>query len=274
MDKVDNNNIPDSYVRAVMGKPGEPPIPGNTRGRWGQLIALGNGQPRRKQLISTDVYPMPVPWAVQFRFSTDGVTFTPAIPAGFSGGELVIEILKGIDQQSSPSQEEIRLVAGDVVPFCNLIAQSLQISAFVDVEGPASIWVQAIATIVSNVDCADIVGPIAGKTVVVDGYDTSLSTRFAASGIVFPGSVNLLFANPLRRQFFIQNDSDTDFGVLFSNTEAISWTPGSEQLSLIIPAGNNLTYESFVGCYRGRVVGSTKPGGPTPVGFVLVTEGT
>ena len=271
-----SKNISDEFAYDHLRRHGdEDPSKANAGHRWGKSITLNslgfpNQKPRNATLVSTQVLPSTTPIAFQLQFSLDGENFAPQLPATY-GGNVIVDLTQNIDLKAGAFTQSFTLAPGDAQPFCSVIARALTLTIRIDGEGSPDLFVECVACPVTNVDCAAVTGK--PTTFAAAGYDGGISYRFDAAAFVFPGSVPLLIENLLRRQFYIQNNSDTDLGVLFSLTQTISWTPGGEVLSLIIPAGANLTYESFVGCYRGRVQGSVKPGGPTPVGFVLVVEG-
>ncbi len=236
-------NVPDSYVREVLGRAGDAPVPGNTRNRWGQRVLLGGDQPVSKTFVATKVFEAPLPWAVAFRFSLDGTTWTAAVPAGYTDF-VQITVLKGIDEQSAPAQEFVELAAGQTQPFCSLIAQSLQVSVrIVPDSGPTvtPLWVECVATIVSNVDCADIIPP---PTVIPSAILPSFTNRF-------PAVANVIYAtgpDPTRALLTVVNRSTATLFLLLGPT--INIGAGTEHFTIALPGSVNAGYEVLN--YRGR----------------------
>lgn len=274
-------NVPDWMLGMMRQAVGDLPIMPDVS-RWGKVKALSTQlippPPIQKldhlTFVSTDYLPIITPIAVELRFSLDGVTYTPQVPPT-SGSVVQVKLTEAIDQKTGAFIETFLLNPGDRQSFCTVLAKQLTID--VQLIGEEQLlWIAVIAAPVQTADCGDITGNPGGDVVSVAGYSTSGPVlTYQASTFVFPGTLTLLAPNANRRQFYVQNNSDTDLGLLLDSTgPGPSWTPGSERLSLIVPGGGNLAYESFVGCYRGVIKGSMRPGGGTPVGFIGVTEGT
>lgn len=271
-------DVPDWLLGLVRNAYGDLPSRPDTS-RWGKVKALNTQTTPTPQFparlehltyVSTDWLPEITPIAVELRFSLDGVTYSPTIPLT-SGATLQIDLTEAVDQKTGAFHERFTLGPGDGQSFCTVIAKHLTVDVTLIGENQV-IYVAVICAPVQTVDCADATGKPAPVT--VEGYTSALSTRFDLSGFVFPGTEHILTTNPNRRQFFAQNYGDTDVGLLFNPTDTINWTLGSEQLSIVLPGGFSAVYESPVGAYTGNVWASVKPGGPTPTGFLLVTDGT
>jgi hypothetical protein len=279
--------------RALYPRPGDLPEPGPSR--WGNVQLLSTRHPPLTLPTGTkspgDKYafvatgPMPadrgafsraanitaMAYELRFSLASDGQIFSPTVPASLVGATVQVDIIKMIDVKSVEMRETYIINPGQPQQSCTFLALAVQIVITLLGEDQ-DLWVQCVAAPVQTLDCDDATGAPPGG-VLVEGYANSNAERFDVAAIQFPGSVSILFPNPVRRQFYVQNNSDTDVALLFSPTEAINWTPGTEQFSIIIPGGDNLVYESFVGCYTGRVVASARPGA-VPVGYLSVTEGT
>lgn len=243
---------------------------------WGKTVGLDPG--KSVTAISTQGFPMNVVMAFQLRFSESANgPFTATLPATGAFNGVTVKLMKSIDLKAGKAEETFDILPGFSQGVCTVICRQLSIALTAFGDNLQTLFIQVAACVVETVDCNDLApNPPTppGEPVLIEGYSGTISTRFDIASIVYPGNVTLLIPNPVRRQFFVQNYGDTDVGILFADGGAINWTPGSEHLSVVLPGGFSAVYESPVGCFRGRIFASTKPGGPTPVGFLLVTEGT
>lgn len=263
-------NVPDELLPLLRNAEGDLPLPGS--GRWGKVLFLHTatiaGKPPRPSVtfIQTEILPVITPMAVSLRFSLDGLTFTPAVPAAF-GGTVLVEMIETIDMKTGAFRESFALTAGQTQPFCGIICRALNLSVTLDGEN-TQLYVQAVAAPTTTIDCADVVGP-GGTT---PAFSSTLQQRVAAAGAVWPAFVAVVdggdAGNPDRQQFSIQNNSTAP--LLVSLSTAIDGTPGSEVGSFILPGGISAIQSSDIR-YTGPVK-ITWLTAPTAGDFALYTS--
>jgi len=254
-----NDGITDEFVRAALGKIGEQPIPGNTRKRWGMVRQLNGTNQRAATFIATDVFDLPQPLAVSLSFSTDGQVFSPVVPA-IGNNSVVVDLIRGIDPQSSPVTDRHELFEGDVQDFCAVIAQSLQVNVRLDGEPPDQLFVAVVVTPVSSLDCEQIIP----QPTPVPGFAVTGTTRWPAA----TASTYVIGADPTRALFSIVNQSAAN---LFVHLGAgVNIAAGSEFATVVIPG--NVSGGFSVDNYRGVITFRFDADDAT--GYALTTVGS
>jgi hypothetical protein len=250
----------------VRGAHGELPEPGSSR--WGKRVFLhtntidGKAPRTAITVIATDAQPIITPMVVSLRFSSDGQTFTPAVPSAF-GGTIRVELVEMIDVKTGPFREQFELEADDAQPFCGVVCLALQVSVTLLGENQ-QIWVQALAAPTTTIDCADIVPPTPTPTeTTIRPFPTAGATRVPA----LTAPTTLILSNPLRAYFSIVNQSAVNLYVLLG--DGVDITPGDELATIVIPPGVFGGYEVLN--YTGPV--SFKFDGDDGAGYALFTQG-
>lgn len=267
-------DISDAYSAEVWNRQGDLPPPGNARDRYGNtehLYSAPTGsQVKAQAFVATSPYQNPIPWAIQMRFSTDGVTYRPRVP-GSAQCDVKVTISTGFDALGGRATESFQLEAGELPSLCMIIASQLDIIAeampHVPDAGPTTngdVFVKIVAAPLSSIACAEILGEE-----VVPGYGDVTSVRIPITAGPPPTSYLALPANANRAQFIVQNNTDADVMLAFDAGANVD--PGSEHGVIVIPAGSKGGYESPIGGYKGPVSISIAVGVTT--GFVLVSEG-
>lgn len=257
-------DVPDDLLPALANRVNE--LPGAGGSRWGKRIFLhtntiGSDKPRTNiTVIATDAQPQITPMAVSLRFSLDGRTFTPEVPASF-GGSLLIELVEMIDVKTGPFRESFELEAEDRQPFCGVICMALQVSVTLLGENQ-SIWVQALAAPTTNIDCADIVGPPTTDTTVTPFTDGAVNRLAAVAAVT-----TSLPAEPRRAYFSIVNQSAVDLFVRLG--DGIDTTPGSELATVVLAPSVYAGYEVLN--YTGVI--TIKFAADDGSGYALTTQG-
>lgn len=239
----------------------------NQNARWGSTAILPPG--RSATLIFTDDREINEPIAYQLLFAANDPAgpFSPLFPIAASTGAVLV-ISRSVDIKAGPAVEAVNLFPGDSQPQCVVICRKLVITIDnlsqpgVDPGDNVTLYVQAAACPVTNIDCGEII-PDGGEL----GYPNATTVEFTASTI----TRTFLAANPKRRQFFVQNLS-TNATLFFClgviNPEA--------PVALSLPPGLSAIYESPLNGYDGIVQGVwvTVIGSDPPNGQAVVTEGT
>lgn len=255
----------------MIWRPGDPPPPGNTRDRFGNTARLYSapalGQLSAQAFVSTSTYENPIPWAIQIRFSTDGVRWFSRIPAGV-GCDIRFNFSSGFDQLGGRALETMQLETLELPTVCMIIASQLEVTAtavpHVPDAGPTTdgnVWVKVVAAPLNSIACNEILGEADN----VSGYDDFANSNF------FPdpsSAVEALAPNPNRKQFILNNRTNMNVTVKFGDLPLVV---GGEATFVMEPGW---VYESpTTGLYKGRVVVRSEEGDDTPDGFFLAGEG-
>lgn len=260
-------NVPDELLPLLTGRAGDLPLPGSSR--WGKVARLADGtardpdNPRQSSLdfVQTGIIATaPIPIAVKFRFSLDGITYTPEYPAA-AGGRVLIDMLEQVDMKSGPVRERFVLNPGEAVPLCAVLACGLNVSVTLDAED-AAVYVQVVAAPTTMIDCADIVGPTNATTVLKPFTDAAV-TRQAVSTSMFQ-----MAAEPRRAYLLIANQSTTR-NMFVRLGDGVDATPGAELATIVLPPNAFAGYEVLN--YTGIV--SMVWDGVDASGYALLTQG-
>lgn len=243
------------------------PRPGDTEAThttlnhpWGKVVKL-HGDGKSVGLVDTEVFPRPFPWAIQARFSTDGITFTPTVPSGW-GGTVTFRFIKSFDVKTGPAPETFVLEADDPLPLCALIARKLAVSVQIDGESVLDLWVQFVVCPTTQIDCADIVGP-ASATTRLTPFTDGVATRIPATS----APTTLIPAETRRAYALIANMSAVNLFIRLG--DGVSTTPGDELATIILPPGAFAGYEVL--SYTGVI--TMKFDADDGTGYALVTQG-
>lgn len=253
---------PDDQLANLIGRPGDIPKPDNNRWGKSQLLSTDptRGKPSYAFVSVAEMLPFITPMAIQFAFSLDGVTFTPQVPAAYTGA-LVVTVLRAVDVKSGVFEEQFVLNPGDAMPFCTTIARGLTVNVELINEAAPDIFVHVAATPTSMVDCDSLIP-------ANDSPWTDVETNRvpANSG----GAFTALAADPATRQIFIQNNSAVDLLVGFGSlTPALGPPP---VYNLILPGGFHGVYESQLGAFKGKVSAIFASGG-VATDYAVFTRG-
>lgn len=223
---------------------------------WGKVVRLqGNGA--SITLVQTEAAPRPFPWAIQARYSLDGKTYQPTVPASW-GGDLLFKFTKSFDVKTGPAIETFDLIAGEQLPICALISRKLTVTARTVGESLPDLWVAFVVCPTTQIDCAESSGVPQEA-----GFADATSTR---SGAV-AATTYTLPANAKRAYLVVSNESAVDLFVKLG--AGVVTTPGSESATIRIPANTAGGYEVLN--YRGVV--TYKFAADDGSGYALVTEG-
>lgn len=229
---------------------------------WGKVHQLTQEAPRYT-FISTDILDRPAPWALQLRFSLDGVTYTPHVPSTYTAGRgVMFTVTRSVDQKSGQFTEQFDLLADDAQPFCSIIARALTITAELTTDTPGvftPIFVQAVVCLVSNIDCETIAPPVAP----VAGFDVTTFARqpaVIATPYVFPAAATRAIA-------IITNQSTANLYVNLG--VGVSVAPGAEFATVVLPG--NVSAGFSQANYRGQITMEFDATDAT--GYALVTQG-
>lgn len=225
---------------------------------WGKVLKLTADKPSAA-LVQTESFPRPFPWAIQARFSVDGITFTPTVPASW-GGTVTFRFVKSFDIKTGPAPETFVLEAEDALPICSLIARSLAVSVRIDGESVLNLWIQFVVCPTQQIDCAELV-PV--PPVVPAGFDTTLTTRDPADSSV----TYTVPANPNRAYFVITNQSSAPLFVHLG--VGVVTDEGLEFATIVLPGNAVGGYEVLN--YRGVI--TWKFADDDATGYALATEG-
>jgi hypothetical protein len=234
--------------------------------RWGSTAQIPPGG--TATLILTRETPINEPIAYQLRFAeTPSGPFTPALTANASTGA-IINLLKSVDVKAGAANEQFSLFPGQTQPSCVLICRKLVITIQnlsqpgTDPGDNVTLYVEAAACPVTNVDCGEIV-----PDETTGGYPNATTVSFTASTDI----TTFLAANTARKQFFLQNLS-TNATLFFCLGTINPEVP----IALSLPPGLSAIYESPLNGYTGVVQGVwvTTIGSDDPDGQAVVTEGT
>ncbi len=254
-------NVPDELLPLLRNRSGDLPTPGNSR--WGKVARLTSGTAGNRTsltFVQTDVIsPTPIPIAVKIRFSTDGQTYAPEVPALF-GGNMIVEMTETIDMKSGSFRESFTLAPGEGMPICATMACALTVSVKLDGEDTA-IFVQVVAAPTTMIDCADVVGP--GNTVQA-GYTNMAIARFPAQ----TATPTLYLPLPTRAMFTIVNQSASNLFV--SLASIVNITPGTEFATIVLPGSSAAAYSVLN--FRGPI--SFQFDADDATGYGLVSEGS
>lgn len=260
-------NVPDTLLRRLRAARGDLPEPGISR--WGKRVFLhdgttGEGEKARPSMtvIATDAQPIITPMLVSLRFSLDGKTFTPEVPAAF-GGTVRVELVEMIDVKTGAFREQFTLAPEERQPFCGVVCLALQVAVTIIGENVA-LWVQALAAPTTNLDCADIVGPPTPTTITPQPITDGVAARYPA----LTAPTTLILPNPDRGYFVITNQSAANLYVRLG--DGVSITPGDELATIVLPPGVFGGYEGPPG-YTGAI--SFKFDADDATGYALLTEG-
>lgn len=236
---------PDDQLQAIMGRSGELPKPGNNRWGKSQLLSTNptRGQPSYAFVSVAEYLPMITPMALQVSFSLDGVTFSPTVPAAYTGA-LVVEVIRAVDVKSGPFREVFVLNPGDAMPFCTFIARGVTVNIGLINEAAPDIFVHAAACPTQTIDCDAIVPPSTTAWNDVETLRVPADTG---------GAFVALAAAPGTRQIFIQNNSATDLLLGFGSLIPSNGPP--PVYNMILPGGIHAIYESQLGAFVGEVRG-------------------
>jgi hypothetical protein len=251
--------------------------------RWGNRVQLSSdgsfkGLPQGETMVSTGDLGRSYPIDVQFRFATsDPATGQPVLPFTpiwpFLGGpeNLLIRLRRVTDPTASFTETDVILQSlgsqiGSQVPFDIITSRNLGVDVqFQGGPGGEAIWIEVLATIVTNISGQDrVVGFSRSTAAGLGGFIAAVAT---------PADELLLRALPQRVQFTIVNTS-TNADLILGFGQPASWAGPSG--NIILPAyvaGTHAsTYESPVGGFTGEVRGSWNNAAPN--GGALVNQGT
>lgn len=262
-------NVPDSLLPTLRGRANELPHPGTSR--WGKVARLATGTQVNSQnkhgrltFVQTEVIaPTPTPIAIKVRFSLDGLTYAPEVPATF-GGNVIVDLIETIDMKSGAFLESFTLAPGDPMPICAIMACALNLSVSLDAED-AVLFVEVVAAPTTMIDCADVVGPANTTTTTPTGWDTTFSSVVRYDALTAP--TYTLAAKPKRAYLTIANQSAANLFIKLG--AGVDITPGTEVATIVLPPGAFAGYEvlRFVG------VVEFKFDDDDATGYALVTEG-
>lgn len=257
-------NVPDDLLRDLRGRSNELPHAGDAR--WGKVERLATGtqvvagKPQRSlSFIQTGIIASaPTPIAIKIRFSLDGITYTPEVPATF-GGNVVVKLIETIDMKTGAFLESFTLAPGDTQSFCTIMAMGLDLSVALDAED-AALFVEVVAAPTTMIDCGDIIPPPPTRPT---GYATRTITRFAA---VTANTYNIS-ANASRAMLTVVNQSAANLFVALGT--GVTITPGAEFATVVLPPGSfaGLQYDNWQGPVTLRFDADDTDG------YTLVTEG-
>lgn len=240
---------------------------------WGKVVllspAVGPNQSKRTiAAVQTEVFPRPFPWAIQARFSTDGVNFTPTIPGTWTG-QLLVDFIKSFDVKTGPARESFTLEPGDGLPICALISRALTVNLTLLGEGALQLWVQFVVCPTTMIDCDELnptptPTPTPSTPAPYGIAVPNVSTRFPA----VTATDYSIPAEPTRAILTIVNQSAVDLFVLFGAGPA-QITPGDELATVVLPANAFAGYElaGYVGVVAFKFAADDSPG------YALVTRG-
>lgn len=258
-------NVADGLLALARNRIGDLPPPGPSR--WGKTAELATGtaltpttRPRLDFVQTGVIAEAPTPIALALRFSTDGLTFTPNVPATF-GGNLVVDITQTIDMKSGAFRQHFVLAPGDAMPICAVLAMGLNVSVALDAED-VSIFVEAVAAPTTMIDCADVVGPTNATTTPRPFTETAV-TRQPVSTSMFQ-----MVAQPRRAYLLIANQSTTR-SMFVRLGDGVDATPGAELATIVLPPNSFAGYEVLN--YTGIV--SMLWDGTDASGYALLTQG-
>lgn len=260
-------DVPDELLGTLRGRLGDLPHPGSSR--WGKvaLLATGTAIPATGRQSSLDfvqtgiIADSPIPIAVKFRFSTDGVTYTPEVPALF-GGNVIVDFIEQIDMKSGPFKESFTLEPGDPMPICAVIARGLNVAVRLDAED-TSLFVEVVAAPTTSIDCADVVGPTNSPT-TIQPFTTTSTARYPAE---VANTYNLAVVP--KRAYLIFTNQSTTANLFIHLGVGVTTTPGSEFATIILPPNTFAGYEVLN--YTGEVY--FKFDADDANGYTLVTQG-
>lgn len=266
------SNFTNEFLRWALGgdarhDPNRPQ--GKTRDLWGAVLALtattGHGA-----LIATPPSPLPVPFAVEIRFSADGVTYSTVSPVD----DVQFAVIKTLDEMGGVIRERVNVARGDAFPYCQLAARSVSIAveSFTpgEFDGPR-LWVSAVLVPTATYECPSVIA-VATRT-RLEGWGVTDGTvethrysiaEIESAVIPFPA----FGASALRASLILCNDSDVDVYVGFGPSSA---NPPDQFGVIKLNPGD--TYESPPGGYQGPVTLSVDTGSTDPNGYVLATQG-
>lgn len=257
-------NVPDDMLRIARGRSNELPPPGSAR--WGKVARLATGtnvvagKPQSTlDFVHTGIIAdQPTPIAIKMRFSLDGTTYTPEVPASL-GGVVHVKLIETIDMKSGAFLETFDLNAGDTQPLCTIMAMALDLSVTLDGED-VHLFVEVVAAPTTMIDCGDIVPP---PPTTPASYSNTTIARYPAA----TASTYNIAANSKRATVVVVNQSAANLFV--SMHAGVTITPGSEFASVVLPGG------SFAGTgwdnYTGQIY--FKFDADDADGYALVTEG-
>ncbi len=259
-------NVPDELLPALRGRSGELPDPGTSR--WGKVARLATGtqvdqtnKKGRLTFVQTEVISnAPTPIAIKIRFSLDGLTYTPEVPATF-GGNVIVDLIETIDMKSGAFRESFTLAPGEAMPICAVMACALNLSVSLDGED-AVLFVQVVAAPTTMIDCADVT-PTPPPPSAPKLFSNTEITRHAAV-IATPYTLG---AVPGRGFLTVINQSAANLFIALGPGVVV--TPGTEFATIILPPNVFPGYEVLN--YEGNVVFEFDA--TDAAGFALVTQG-
>jgi len=227
--------------------------------RWGNVVrSVAKTASARVGLVKTATYRHARPFALQVRFSLDGLTYAPEWPLNEPAQ---IVITKSFDPKTGPATEVVNFAAvGDTFPTCSLLARGFTATfSFMSETGGATVYIQAVAAPTSNIDCADAKGsdkPAGWTDIIVHRYpaDSSFATNVAA--------VNN------RASLVIVNMSTANLFVLLGDG-GVNTDPGSENATIVLPgqAAAGTQFSDYRGPFSFRFDADDSEG------YALVTQG-
>jgi hypothetical protein len=248
---------------------------------WGKttlLSAVGipsKGIPAQltDQLVQTEAYPRPFPWAIQARFSLDGVTYTPRVPATW-GGTVTFKFRKSFDLKTGQATETAVLIADQALPLCSIIARALAVSVTIEGESVLDLYVQFVVCPTQQIDCTELVGEgTAGPS------EAEITTFIPTEDSIGAPGVLVLGRNANRKMLIFENNAETACYIALSNNDLGAAPPGSEvpRWSILLPPGISAQY-GMTGSgdtWKGKVfVAFDDVDGDPPSGQLMITEGT
>lgn len=254
-----------SLQRALM-RHGDFHLPSDSRNRFGRLESLstgaaasGNTQPRnRAPFVETPVYDEPRTWKLEMRIAGPSGVFSTMLPDLGGGNEysLRVHVRRALDRDKGTVDDLYVLSpvgVGDLnaLPVVCLIAQ--QLGVYVEIVKIGADVTLAVEVTASPVDaaCCDDIATSPTITRVTQTDSTAV----------------LLAANPLRKQFVIQNFAGPTkpLYVAYGNTVT---PPGGSQPRWTFALPNQ--YDVFAGSgYTGPIVGVWDADGAQ---YAMVTE--
>lgn len=258
-------DIPEWLVERILGVRGGSRPPGNSRARYGRVVFLEAGAASQSAMVVTDQTETPATYAIQVRFSSDGVTFAAITPTA-----ITFEVRRGLDQLGGNVSDFYALGVGDTFPVCGLIGNIITVIA----KGPENpVWVETVIAPTTSIDCQNE-SPTPAPTVTQQrAYNVATTSRYTVTEIASsPTStgVPVCVDNPTRAQLYIQNNSGVPVIV---GRDVASLEPGNEAGVFILPGGISAIHEWGPGGWSGPVHINVAPGA-VDTGYVLVTEGS
>lgn len=237
----------------------------NQNARWGSTAEIPPQSSATLIYTAESEINEPIAYQLLFSLNNPAGPFSPVFPTGAESGA-ILRITRSVDIKAGAAIEDVQLFPGNTQPQCVVICRKLVITidnlsarGGVDPGDNVTLFVNAAACPVTNVDCGEIIPGDDGA-----GYPNATTVAFAATTDI----TTFLVANPRRKQFIIQNTSTNAtlfycFGLIDPDVP----------VALSLPPGLSAVYESPLNGYTGIIQG-VWGGDDSPDGEAIVTEGS